>query len=162
MDILYTLIIFPVVQIIEICYLFVHRLFKNPGISLLGISVTISVLTLPFYFYAEKIQQKERLLQKKLKPKIDAIKAVFKGDEQYMVLSTYYRQNNYHPVYSIRNSLNLLIQIPFFIAAYSFITNLYDINGISFIFIKDLGKPDALFSAGLFSVNILEYPKGVV
>jgi YidC/Oxa1 family membrane protein insertase len=148
---LYTLIIFPVVQLIELCYVFVYRVFHNPGIALLGVSAAVSVCTLPLYFAAEKYQQKERDLQKRLKPKIDKIKAIFKGDEQYMVLSTYYRQNNYHPVYALRNTFSLFIQIPFFIAAYSYLSHLEILQGASFIFINNLGKPDALLNG----INIL-------
>jgi len=143
---LYTLIIFPIVQIIELFYVFVHRVFHNPGIALLGVSVAVSICILPLYFVAEKYQQKERDLQKLLKPKIDRIKAVFRGDEQYMVLSTYYRQNHYHPVYVLRNSLSLFIQIPFFIAAYSYLSHLEILQGASFLFIKNLGEPDALLN----------------
>jgi YidC/Oxa1 family membrane protein insertase len=110
---------------------------------------------MPLYFVAEKWQQSERDLQKKFKPKIDKIKSVFKGDEQYMVLSAYYRQNHYHPLYALRNSLGILIQVPFFIAAYSWLSHLDTIKGTSFLFIRDLGAPDSFLSLGGFSLNIL-------
>jgi len=148
---LYTIIIFPIVQLIELCYVFIYRVFHNPGMALLGVSIAVSICILPLYFVAEKYQQKERDLQKLLKPKTDRIKAVFRGDEQYMVLSTYYRQNHYHPVYVLRNSLSLFIQIPFFIAAYSYLSHLEILQGASFLFIKNLGKPDALLNG----INIL-------
>jgi YidC/Oxa1 family membrane protein insertase len=148
---LYNLIIFPIVQLIELCYVFVYRVFHNPGMALLGVSVAVSICILPLYFVAEKYQKKERDLQKQLKPKIDKIKAVFRGDERYMVLLTYYRQNHYHPMYTLRNSLSLLIQIPFFIAAYSCLSHLEILQGASFLFINDLGKPDALIKG----INIL-------
>ena len=61
----------------------------------------------------EKWQETEREIQKRLAEKVGRIKAVFKGDEQYMILLTYYRQNHYHPIYSLRSSFSLLIQIPF-------------------------------------------------
>jgi hypothetical protein len=61
-----------------------------------------------------------------------------------MILATYYRQNHYHPVYAMRSTFGLLIQIPFFIAAYSYLSHLELLNGSSFLVIPDLGKPDAL------------------
>jgi len=155
MIIFYTLFIFPIVQIIELCFTIFFRLFKNVGFSILGVSLVVSVCTLPFYIFAEKIQQKERDFFKRLKPKIDKIKSVFKGDEQYMILSAYYRQNHYHPIYALRNSLNLLIQIPFFIAAYSFLHHSQLLNNCSFFFINDLSKPDALFNIGNININLL-------
>jgi YidC/Oxa1 family membrane protein insertase len=141
---LYTLIIFPLEQFVELSYVLVYKIFHDRAIATLGISAAVSVCTLPLYFIAEKHQQAEREIQKRLKPEIKNIKSVFSGDEQYMILSAYYRQNHYHPVYALRSSLGLLIQIPFFIAAYSFLSNLESIKGVSFLFIKDLGTPDAI------------------
>jgi YidC/Oxa1 family membrane protein insertase len=145
-NIFYTIVIFPLVQIIELCYLFVFRIFHDPAIALLGVSAAVSIITLPLYFRAEVWQSKEREIQKRLKTKIDKIKAVFKGDERYMVLSACYRQNRYHPVYALRSSFGILIQVPFFIAAYSCLSHLETLQGSSFLFIKDLGKADALVS----------------
>jgi membrane protein insertase Oxa1/YidC/SpoIIIJ len=144
----YTLIISPLVQFIELSWVFVDKIFENPAIAILGVSFTVSICTLPLYFIAEKHQRAEREIQKQLKPEIDNIKSVFTGDKRYMILSTFYRQNHYHPVYALRSSLGLLVQIPFFIAAYSYLSNLETIKGVPFLFIKDLGSPDAIISGG--------------
>ncbi|MCQ2597748.1 MAG: YidC/Oxa1 family membrane protein insertase [Treponema sp.] len=153
------IILYPLIQIIEVVYLAVHKVFKNfscpAGYAIIGVSVAITFLCLPLYVVAEKWQQIERDTQKKLKPGIDRIKAVFNGDEQYMILSTFYRQNHYHPMMALRSSFGLLIQIPFFMAAYSYLSNLEELKGLSFLFIRDLGNPDATFYIGNFPVNIL-------
>jgi len=154
-NILYTIIIYPITQILEFTFFFSQKLFKENGISVIFISFVISVLCLPLYAVAEKWQQLERETEKKLKPKADKIKKVFKGDEQYMILSTYYRQSHYHPIYALRSSFGLLIQVPFFIAAYSYLSHLEIIKNVPFLFINDLGAPDALFSIGGFTVNLL-------
>jgi YidC/Oxa1 family membrane protein insertase len=154
-NILYNIIIFPITQILEFTFCLSQKLFKESGISIIFISFIISVLCLPLYAVAEKWQQLERNTVKNLKQKADKIKETFLGDEQYMILSAYYRQNHYHPIYALRSSFGLLFQIPFFIAAYSFISNLEDIKNIHFLFINDLSKPDALFSIGSFTVNLL-------
>ena len=88
-NILYTMIIYPITQIIEFTFLFAQKLFKETGVSIIFISLAISVLCLPLYAVAEKWQQLERDIAKKFKPKIDKIKSVFAGDEQYIILSTY-------------------------------------------------------------------------
>jgi len=154
-DILFYIIIFPIVQIFEISFTFAQKLFRETGVSVIFIGVVISVLCLPLYVVAERWQQIEREITKKLKPKADNIKKVFKGDEQYMILSAFYMQNHYHPIYALRSSFGVLIQIPFFIAAYYYLTHLELLNGVPFIFIKDLGSPDALFSIGGFYINFL-------
>jgi YidC/Oxa1 family membrane protein insertase len=135
---------------------FTQKTFKETGISIIAVSGAISLLCLPLYNVAEKWQQIERDTQKKLKPKIDKIKTVFRGDEQYMILSAYYRQNHYHPVYAMRNTFSLLIQIPFFIAAYTYLSHLDLLRGARFLFINNLGVPDALIKIGADgSLNLL-------
>jgi YidC/Oxa1 family membrane protein insertase len=154
-DFLYAMIIFPITQILEFSFCFSQKLFRTSGVSIIFISLVISILLLPLYAVAEKWQQIERNIQDKLKPKVAKIKKAFKGDEQYMILSTFYRQNHYHPVYALRSTFGLLTQIPFFNAAYLFLSHLEIIKNVPFLFIRDLGSPDALFSIGGLSINLL-------
>jgi membrane protein insertase Oxa1/YidC/SpoIIIJ len=155
LNIFYSIFIFPIEQLIELSYLFIYRIFNNPAVSLLGVSFAVSVLTLPLYFMAEKHQRFEQDIQKCMKPEVDNIKAVFSGDERFMRLAVYYRQNMYHPLSSLRSSISLIIQIPFFIAAYHFISNLELIKNISLGPINDLAKPDSLIVIKGFTMNIL-------
>jgi len=154
-DILYTIIITPIVQIIEFVYVFFFKVFKNAAFSVLGVSLTVSFLSLPLYIMAERWQIIERDTIKRLKPAVKKIKSVFSGDEQFMILSTFYRQNHYHPLYSLRSSIGLIVQIPFFIAAYAYLSNLEVLHGVSLFSIKDISLPDSLFHIGKIPVNIL-------
>jgi YidC/Oxa1 family membrane protein insertase len=155
LNVLYTLIIYPIEIIIEFCYVLAFRLTNSPGLSVIGISLAVSALVLPLYLMADKQQQAEREKQNQMKRMKDNIKAVFKGDKRYMLLSTLYRQHNYHPVYALRSSINIFIQVPFFIAAYHFISNMEMIGGVSFGPIADLGKPDSIIKIKTFAINIL-------
>ena len=162
---LYYIFIFPLVQIVEISFVIVYRMFSGNiaiPLSILGVSAAVTVCTMPLYYIAEKWQKTERELQAGLKNKVKKIKSVFKGDEQYMVLSTYYRQNHYHPIYALRNSLGVLIQIPFFLAAYSYLSHLELIRGVPFLFISDLGAPDRLLFLGGFHFNLLPIAMTVI
>ena len=155
MEFLYTIIIFPIIQILEFSFFVSQKLFKESGISVIFISLVISILCLPLYAVAEKWQLVDRNTRIKLMPKVNKIKKVFKGDEQYLILSAYYRQNHYHPIYTLRGSFGLFIQIPFFIAAYSYLSNLEVIKNVPFFFIRNLSLPDALLSMGEFKINLL-------
>lgn len=161
-QIFYTMILLPLVQIIEISYQLINKLFDNPGVGVIGVSFVVTILCLPLYIVAEHWQQVERDIQAKMKPGVDRIKRAFSGDEQYMILSTYYRQNHYHPIMALRSSFGLLIQIPFFMAAYSCLSKMPDLQGQSFLFIHDMGKPDAIFSIGNFQINILPIAMTVI
>ena len=153
-NIVYTIIIYPIIQILEFVFIFAQNIFRETGLSIICISGAVSILCLPLYMVAEKWQEVERNIQKRLKLKITKIKTVFRGDERYMILSAYYRQNHYHPIYALRSSFGLLIQIPFFIAAYSFFSQLQALRGVPFFFIRDLGRPDALLPI-MGGINLL-------
>ena len=162
MNPLYLIFIYPIELLIELVFQLSYKLWDNCGISLAAVSLAVSFLSLPLYIIAERWQQKERDIQKAFKPEIDEIKAVFKGDERYMILSTFYRQNHYHPVMALRSSISLMIQVPFFIAAYVYLSNLEMLKGQGLWFIKDLGAPDQLFSVGGFPVNVLPIAMTVI
>ncbi len=149
------LFIDPIKMILEISFVFSYKAFDSIGVSIAFISLVIGFLTLPLYHIAESIQAEERAQRNILQPKVQRIKSTFKGDEQYLLLTTLYRQNHYHPLFALRNSLSLLIQIPFFIAAFQYLAHLPQVQGASLWLIDDLGKPDGLMKIGGFSINVL-------
>ena len=151
---LYNMMISPLVTLLEFFYMLFYKI-GNKGIAVIGLSFVVTLLTLPLYMVAEKWQEEERNIQARLKNGIERIKQTFKGDEQYMMLSTFYRQNHYHPIFALRSSFSLLIQIPFFMAAYNFLSTLQPLKDYHFLFIRNFGAPDALFTIGSFSINVL-------
>ena len=156
LNFLYTIFIYPVYMFVEFILFIANNITQDHiGVSIIILSLGINLITLPIYNVAEKWQEMERIIQKRMKPKVKDIKAVFKGDEQYMILSAYYRQNNYHPLYALRSLFALFIQIPFFIAAYQLLSELPALKETSFLFLKDLGYPDKLVTIGSISLNIL-------
>ena len=141
-SILYNIIISPIELLVEIVFEFMFRLVgqlqTNQGLAVIGVSLAISLLTLPLYQRADAVQQKQRDAQKSMAHWINHIKKTFKGDERFMMLQTYYRENNYSPLSALNGSISLLLEIPFFIAAYHFLSNLEVLNGASFLIISDL------------------------
>ena len=150
-----TLIIYPLYLAIEVIYKLFLKITMNQGISVIGVSVGITLLCLPLYAVAEHWQQVERDKQKSMKGDLDHIKEAFKGDERYMMTQAFYRENHYSPIMALRSSFGLLIQVPFFMAAYQFLSQLETLKGVSFLFIRDMGVPDATFHIGSFPVNVL-------
>lgn len=156
LDFLYTIFIYPVYMFVEFILFIANNITQDHiGLSIIILSLGINLITLPIYNVAEKWQEMERIIQKRMKPKVKDIKAVFKGDERYMILSAYYRQNNYHPLYALRSLFALFIQIPFFIAAYQLLSELPALKETSFLFLKDLSYPDKLVTIGSISLNLL-------
>ncbi|XME01072.1 membrane protein insertase YidC [Lachnospiraceae bacterium C1.1] len=155
LTILYNIIIMPLVLIMELIFSIGYRAFSNPGLAIIGVSLGVNLLSFPLYRRADAIQDEEREIQKKMAPYIKHIRKSFKGDERFMILQAYYRQQNYSPLMVFRGSLPLLLQIPFFTAAYRYLSNLSLLNGTSFFIFKNLGTPDQLIHIGGLTLNLL-------
>ena len=158
---LYNLIIAPIEMVVDWVFTFFFTKLHMLGAigAIYGVSIAINFLALPLYNIADALQEKERKIAKGLEFRVKRIKKAFKGDEQFMILSEYYRQNNYHPLYVLRSSLSILIEIPFFIAAYHYLSHASYLKNAVFWVFSDLGAPDALYTLTIGSfvltINIL-------
>ena len=157
LSLLYQLIFMPLQIIFEVIYYLAFRLIGNPGISIIALSFIVNLLVLPLYNRADAIQEAERDMEVKLSKGVEHIKKTFKGDEQLMMLQTYYRQNGYSPLDSIKGSISLFLEIPFFVAAYQFLSHLEILNGASLGPVKDLGAPDGLLTIEGMTINVLPF-----
>ena len=155
LEILRKLVLGPIELLLDALFSFAMQFFHSPGFSIIVLSLAVNLLLLPLYRRADTLQKEERDLTARMQPRIDQIRRSFTGDERFMILKTFYRQNNYKPWYALKGSLSLLLQIPFFIAAYAFLSNLKLLQGVSFGPIRDLSLPDGLLVLGGFSVNLL-------
>lgn len=155
LSLLYNLIFMPIEMLVEITYSFVNGLLGNVGLSIIAVSFVIQTIVLPLYKRADAMQDEERQRQKDMEHWVRHIKRTFSGDERYMMLSTYYREQNYKSWYAIKSSASILLQIPFFTAAYRYLSNLSELAGESFLFIRDLSRPDMSLAIRGYQVNIL-------
>lgn len=155
LDALYNLFVMPIQILVEITYTIMRNLIHYKGAAIIGVSLVVQTLILPLYKRSDALQDEEREKQAKMEHWVSHIKKTFKGDEQFMMLSTYYRQQNYKTWYSLKSSLSILLQVPFFLAAYNYLSNLSELNGTEYLFISDLGKPDAIISIFGITLNLL-------
>jgi len=156
MTLLETLLIGPLKLVFEIVFVIANRVLGNrPGLAIIALSMVVNVLVLPLYRRADAIQEEARDKEAKLREGINHIKKTFSGDERMMILQTYYRQNDYRPTDVLNESVSLLLQIPFFMAAYQLLSNMAMLNGVSFGPIRDLGAPDGMLVMGSIAINVL-------
>lgn len=144
----------PLVLLIEFIFTIMSRWCGNYGVAIIMVSVVVNLLILPLYKRSDAMQEQERKKQKEMEHWVKHIRKTFSGDERFMMLSTYYRQMDYQPVNAIRGSLSLLLQIPFFIAAYHYLTHA-NLQGASFLFLHNLGEADRLLKFGDLSLNLM-------
>jgi len=161
-EILYYIFIFPLESGMRFVLIHTYNLFNNYGIAIILMSLVVNIVLLPLYYLAEHWQGKEREIRKKMQPELDKINNAFKGEKRYYYTKAIYKRFNYHPINSIRVSFGFLIQVPFFVAAYHFLSHYDGIAGVSFLFINDLSQPDRLLSFNNVVINILPFIMTVV
>ena len=152
---MYTFLISPLELLFEVVFSIANRIIGNEGLSIIFLSLAVNFLVLPLYKRADELQAEERKVQATMASGIKHIKSKFKGDERFFMLQEYYRINHYKPIYALKSTTSLLLQLPFFIAAYNLLSGMKSLNGMSFGFIRDLGAEDAMIMIGNFPVNIL-------
>lgn len=154
-DILEALTIGPLKLVFETIFSIANRIMGHPGLAIIALSLVMNVLVLPLYRQADAMQEKARDTDAKLRDGVAHIKKAFSGDERMMILQTYYRQNHYRPTDALSGSVSLLLEIPFFMAAYQFLSHAEILNGVALGPIRDLGAPDGLLVIGGLAINLL-------
>jgi YidC/Oxa1 family membrane protein insertase len=141
---------------------FFYGLTNSFGLSIVLLSLAVTIIMLPLFWIAEIIQNKERARKATMQPSLDEIKDVKNKREKYYYTKEIYRKYKYSPFYSLTGLLGLLIQVPFFLAAYWMLFEYLPLEGVSFGLIKDLFQPDGLISFGGMTFNLLPFVMTIV
>lgn len=153
--ILDSLLIGPLRLAFEVIFNIAIKFIVSPGYTIIAFSLIMNLLVLPLYRQADAMQELARDTEARLREGVAHIKKTFSGDERMMVLQTYYRQNNYKPTDALKGSVSLLLEIPFFMAAYQFLSHLSVLSGAPLGSIADLSRPDGLLAIGGLTLNLL-------
>ncbi|MGD9994984.1 MAG: membrane protein insertase YidC [Salinivirgaceae bacterium] len=137
----------PFEHIIKLFFQLAYLVTGDYGWAIILLSFAISLLLLPVFILIEKAKKRDDALKRRMQPLTDEIKRSYKGQERYYYLKTLNRQYNYSPLRALIPVLSLLLQIPFFIAAYKYLDGLEALKGVSFLFINDLSQPDGLLGS---------------
>ena len=155
LSLLFDLTIAPIQLWMASALEYAYKLTASYGWSIVLMSLVVNFIILPIYIQAERWQQNERKIKNSISEREKMIKRAFKGQERFAMISTLYRQAGYSPLLALRSSLGFFLQIPFFCAAYLYLSDLKELQGVSYLFIKNLGAPDHLISVGNYSINFL-------
>jgi len=155
MNFLELIFIFPLRYLMNLVFEGSIAFTGNIGVSILILSIVVNTSLLPLYYLAERWQNREREIQKSMAPGLLAIKGQYQGEERYKRTAELYRTFNYHPVYSLRTSFGFLIQVPFFIAAYTLLSANPRLLGVQFLFLDNLGVADGIVAIGTWTLNLM-------
>jgi len=116
----------------------------NAGLAIVALAGAVKLLLLPLALLAGQLQAQVQATQARLQPDLDAINAAYRGEERTRRTVALYRQAGVSPLYPLRSLVGFLIQIPVFIAAFDMLAENFDLQGVPFLWIRDLSRPDAL------------------
>lgn len=119
-------------------------IITNHGLAIIMLSVCVKILMYPLVRIADKWQRRVNVQKSTLQPLIDEIKRNTQGEEQNKRILQIYKEQEIHPLYTLKSLLSVLIQIPIFFAAYHMLDENIALSGVSFLWINDLALPDNL------------------
>ena len=130
------------------------HLISNWGITIIVYCVLLKILLIPLSVVTVRLQRKVNQQRRKLAPKIQEIKAAFKGEEAHKRIMRTHKELGISPFYALKPIGGLLIQIPIMIATFNALGEMPQLRGESFLWITDLAYPDAIYNMPL-SVPLL-------
>ncbi len=131
----FNLISHTLLQLLELLYRLVH----NWGWAIVILSLLIYLLLFPLTLKQMRSMKEMQALQ----PQVEELRRIYKDNPQKLnkEIMDLYRQHKVNP---FGGCLPLILQIPIFFALYQALIRSVLLKGASFLWIKDLAKPDRL------------------
>lgn len=121
------------------------------GLAIIVFAVLFRLLVLPLSLYGAKQQLLMKDKMAELKPKIQELKAQYKGEQQDQAIMKLYKEHGVNPFSQLKGCLPLAIQLPVLVALFNLLQWNPELRAESFLWIEDLTVPDRLFPLG-FSI----------
>lgn len=127
----------------------INKVVRNYGISIVIITILLKLLIAPLTHKSMLSQQK----MQKLQPKMKELQEKYKDKPDLLNKKTMelYQKEGISP---LAGCLPLLLQMPLLFAMYQLLDRMVELKGASFLWIKDLAMPDAIFQFG-FTIPLL-------
>lgn len=137
---------------IEKALLWLHSLHSlGWGITIILLSLLFKIIILPANMLLTRTQRNVSHIQARLAPELDTIKANFSGEEAHNKFMAAHKTYGVTPFYNLKPLLLTLAPVPFLIAIFNVLGESDQIAGHSFMWIRDLAYPDAVF---YFSMHV--------
>ncbi len=149
-DLLDNVLMQPLMLLWEALFLTIRE-GVSPGLALIAMGVVVNLLLLPLYFQMEQSGRAARERRAAMEKEEQRYKANYQGRERYFYIRTLHRQYGHHPIKALFTSSDLFLQIIVFSTVYRYLVALEQLEGVSFLGIADLSRPDSL----LWGVHLL-------
>ncbi|MFO7871940.1 MAG: membrane protein insertase YidC [Kiritimatiellia bacterium] len=119
----------------------IHSFMPNYGAAIIILTFIVRVL---FWPVTHKSTESMKKMQK-LQPELTALREKHKGDPQKLQRATMalYKEHGVNPM---AGCLPILVQMPVFIALFTVLRSAVELRFASFLWIRDLSEPEALFA----------------
>lgn len=116
-----------------------HKIFKNYGLAIIGLTLLINLILFPFTRQSMMSMKRMQLVQ----PLVTKLREQFKDNPQRMnkEMMELYKKHKVNP---FGGCLPMLLQMPVFIALYVAISKFVKLIGADFLWIHDLSSPDVV------------------
>ncbi len=121
-----------------------NALVREPGLAVIALALSVKALLWPLTAIAHRLQHGVDATRARLQPRLQAIKAAYRGEERTRRTVALYREEGVHPLYTLKGLVGVLIQLPVFIAVFDTLAEDFGMHHASFLWIADLARPDAL------------------
>ena len=126
----------------QLLFELIYRFVGNYGVAIILLSLTAKILLYPITALADRWQAEVNKINSLLQPEIARIRREDKGEAAHRRILDVYKRHNVSQWYTLKSAAGFLIQIPVFIAAFDMLAENFALNGIPFLWIQDLAKPD--------------------
>jgi len=144
-------LLLPLILILQTIYMAIAGVVGSYGVSLLLLSLITSLIMAWLGSLIKRYPEREALVQSLMASKLERIKQEPNPEQRHLQTVEIYKRYRYHPILALRTAFPLFLQLPFLFAAYHMLSNMPELQGVSFLMIKDLSASESLF----LSYNLL-------
>lgn len=129
----------PISKVLLSVLRFFHKVTHSWGLSIILMTLLVNILLFPLTLKSFSSMHQ----MKKVQPHVQKLKEMHKDNPQKMnkEMMELYKKYNVNP---LGGCLPMLLQMPIFIALYQGLMRSIELKGTSFLWIKDLSRPDAV------------------
>ena len=135
----------PLIYLFDSYYGFLFRQTNSEFISIIILSLSSSILMIPFYRLGLREETKINKVIAEVNDKVSKLPNNLKGEDRFIQIEKIYNSYNYHPIHNLRTGASFFFILPLLLSAYFFFSYSLASSGYTYFDNEFLSKPDSLF-----------------
>lgn len=152
----FTVIFSPIVWLMERVFSALFALTDSAGIAILLLSTAFSLLLAPLQRWGLRAEARVAARTRLANAEVRAKRTEgLRGEALFHATEAIYQRHGYHPIQAVMGAASLVVMLPVLISSIILCTGTDIVAGRSFLFIDDLGRPDATLALAGVAINVL-------